>query len=490
MSDVVAAFRSAKGPLSLESISMNNITIGNEKFPIGTKCTFETGGKSLSYSLLSIFLQVHDPSITLVQYRHLCKKYKVQDPVKATDKNAVLAYFQRTATASGEEESMKKKIPKVDKQPSASKKEKPTDKSVSSAKKKEKTPITQQQIMDSLNIVVDKRAEKMDTQQNDDVDLDEDATKTVDHTAADDEPPKLLSQEDEERKAIQACLSAAGYEATKISQEDLELDRISVEQITGFEVPVGNSASILRCGATASNSSGGKRKGSTISSSNTNSARNFARVLELYTESLKSEKPGKHPSKRARFEDQTQVQKKVKPAGKPIIIVPNAMTSPITLVNAQDFFQRSKFIPRELAIQNHSGPKPTSVYVTRIVASRFGGGTIEYEVIDNPLRKLQKPEDWGRVVAVIAQGAGWQFKGWKTPKGRDANPVDVFSNSFGYYIGFDGAPIPSELQGWNCKTGFLSRDKRGFDSVVHASFWNGLDEWMSVHKSEYLPGKN
>jgi parafibromin len=490
MSDVVAAFHSTKGPLSLESISMNNITIGNEKFPIGTTCTFEAGGKSLSYSLLSIFLQVHDPSITLVQYRHLCKKYKVQDPVKATDKNIVLEHFLRTGTATGEEPLAEKKPPKVDKKTSTSKHEKTSTKPASSTKKKEKTPMTQQQIMDSLNIVVDKRAEKMGTPQNDNMDMVNDTTMNADIDISGDEPPKLLSQEDEERNAIQACLSAAGYEATKISQEDLELDRMSVEQITGFEVPVGNSASVLRCGATASNATGAKRKGSMISSSNTNGSRNFARVLELYTESLKSERPDKHSSKRARFEDQSQVPAKAKSTGKPIIIVPNAMTSPITLVNAQDFFQRSKFVPRELAIQNHTGPKPASVSVVRTVSSRLGGGTIEYEVIDNPLRKLQKPEDWGRVVAVIAQGAGWQFKGWKTPKGRDANPVDVFSNSFGYYIGFDGAPIPSELQGWNCKTGYLSRDKRGLDSVVHASFWNGLDEWMSVHKSEYLPGKN
>jgi len=37
------------------------------------------------------------------------------------------------------------------------------------------------------------------------------------------------------------------------------------------------------------------------------------------------------------------------------------------------------------------------------------------------------------------------------------------------------------------KRGTLSRDKRGSDSVVAASFWHALDEWMSVHKPEYLP---
>ena len=85
----------------------------------------------------------------------------------------------------------------------------------------------------------------------------------------------------------------------------------------------------------------------------------------------------------------------------------------------------------------------------------------------------------------MALGAGWQFKGWKKE-----SPVDVFTDSYGFYISFEGTPIPKELQGWSVKKGVLSKDKRGLDSVVYASFWNGLDEWMNVHKREYLPVNN
>ena len=184
----------------------------------------------------------------------------------------------------------------------------------------------------------------------------------------------------------------------------------------------------------------------------------------------------------------TSPQPKKKAAGKPIIIVPNAMTSPITLINALQFFQHSKFEPRDIAIKNQTGPKQSSLFVKRNVASRLGGGEVEYEIIDNPSRKLKSPADWDRVVAVIAQGAAWQFKGWGMVRGREATPVDIFSHSFGYYIGIEGAPVPKELLGWNVKKGNLSRDKRGLDSVVYANFWNNLDEWMSVHKRHYLPG--
>lgn len=45
----------------------------------------------------------------------------------------------------------------------------------------------------------------------------------------------------------------------------------------------------------------------------------------------------------------------------------------------------------------------------------------EYLVIDNPSRLA--PGDWERVVAVVALGKEWQFKGWHWEK-----PVDLFAN--------------------------------------------------------------
>jgi len=369
----------------------------------------------------------------------------------------------------------------------------------SSSKKKEKTPITHQQILDNLNIVVDKREKAqgqaatqdadgsaVDSEMVTDVATQDVVGDAVAISAQIDEPPKLMSQEEEERRAIQACLSAAGYEATEVSQEVLEKDRAEVnEKITSFEIPVGDSASILRCGTTATNTSS-KRQAAPSSSS----ARNFVRVLELYADSLKERRSDKHDSKRSsgsHGEAPGSAKKPSRPVGKPIIIVPQAMTSPISLINSSEFFQKGHFIPRDIIVKSLIGQKPTSVTVKRAVSSRLGGGTIEYEIIDNPVRKLQSAKDWDRVVAVIPQGAAWQFKGWKMMRGRESNPVDVFSNSFGYYIGMEGAPVPKELQGWNVKKGSLSREKRGLDSVVYASFWNGLDEWMSVHKRDYLP---
>ena len=65
-----------------------------------------------------------------------------------------------------------------------------------------------------------------------------------------------------------------------------------------------------------------------------------------------------------------------------------------------------------------------------------------------------------------------------------SDPVDVFSKSFGFYICMEGEPVPPGLTGWSVKIARINRDKRGLDSVAHASFWNQLEGWMKVHKPE------
>ena len=231
-------------------------------------------------------------------------------------------------------------------------------------------------------------------------------------------------------------------------------------------------------------------------------------VLDMYNDMIKvDEKQKRHPSSTStsRLSLGTssmalgihQPKPRPKVLGKPIIIVPNAMTSPITLINASLFFEKSTYQSRDsLVKQDPSARQPSGmVPISRRISPRLGGGLVSYEIIDNPTMKLSK-DDWDRVVAVIAQGASWQFKGWKmrgttntTTNGSssDISPVDVFSRCYGFYIGFEGSPVPQEVMGWNVKKGMLSKDKRGMDSVVAASFWHGLDEWMSVHKPEYVP---
>ena len=112
-----------------------------------------------------------------------------------------------------------------------------------------------------------------------------------------------------------------------------------------------------------------------------------------------------------------------------------------------------------------------------------GVGLVEYELLDNP-RKLTSREDWERVVAVLVLGQKWQFKDWP---GKYSDPVQLFANTYGFYIGSEGEKISSDLEGWSVTQTVLHRDKRGLASVTHASFWNGLDEWIKIHRPELLP---
>merc|ERR1711862_809361 len=159
------------------------------------------------------------------------------------------------------------------------------------------------------------------------------------------------------------------------------------------------------------------------------------------------------------------------------------------MINAEEFFKHAKFTPRDIVLKKSGGlrnAKLPSLTITRNISSRYAGngGTVTFEIIDNPKMKLKSQSDWDRIVAVIPQGAEWQFKGWKY---NMVQPVDIFSNTFGFYVGYEGAPVPKEVMAWNVKLSYVHRDKRGLDSVTFSSFWNGLDEWIAVHKPEFLP---
>ena len=485
-------------------------------------------GKELSYPLGSFFLALLRPDESYMKYRGACRKLGV-DPIKVTERAAVASYFGGDAAAAAapaaedkaaepvlgtsegdtaaSDRKERKKEKGGDKSRGKEKKEKAKEsreerharkkeearkvkeekdiEAKAKAKKKEmaKKPVSTEELMSRLDTVVGKR------------DAPEDGAGPAPEggATAGAVDPFLLSadanKDREEETAIFDALSSKGFEVHDLVDE-IEADRPAVERITSMEIPVGDSASVLRCGAGA------------------DVGRDFSRVLDLYTEVVTAEdraKRGKRggsgsekkrkPSSSSSGQDSSKRSRssatssgKQKPAGKPIIVIPNAMTSVITLVNAFDFFGNSLFVPRDEAIKKTGAnnlsqlrKRGASIAVTHRVAQRLGGREIEYEIVDNPASRLRSAADWDRVVAVVAQGAEWQFKGWRYPK-----PVDLFGKAFGFYIGIEGAPIPQVLLGWNVKLGKLNRDKRGLDSVTYAQFWNGLDEWMSVHKQEYL----
>lgn len=437
-----------EGKLSLANLSDDGKSLsldGGATLDAAEEVEVSFKGKSSRYTLASLFLQIIDPSQGLVALRNACKAHNVSDPVKANDKPTVVGFFlgadasdagQQTTTTSSSSHKERKRS-KHEKRDSSRKRHRETSsdkkkhrESFSPERKKKKqpkAPMTTEQLFSNLNVVVDKRA-------------------TTESSKAE----------------IHKALSAEGFDVTP---EILAQHRPALDLIVPLEIPVGNSASILRP-ATAVN-------------------RNFTRVLELYNETIKPPSSSKSKSSKQAAKPKSSSQDRSHLIGKkPVIILPKGMSAPITMANGYEFFANSKYVPRNAS---RKVQKPPTTF-TRKVAARFGGGVMEYELMDNPTTKLGKDaSEWQRIVAVIALGASWQFADWP---GQYKEPVELFNRTYGFYIGMEGDKLPQDVGNWKVSQGKLNRDKRGLDSVCYATFWNGLDEWMAVHKPEMMPQTN
>jgi len=161
----------------------------------------------------------------------------------------------------------------------------------------------------------------------------------------------------------------------------------------------------------------------------------------------------------------------------PIIIVPSSLTSPLTIYNALEFLESSKFVStlekKQELTQQHL-PKPSLVTFDRITTNH----KISYEIIDNV--RLLKPDDWMRVAAVFVQGEAWQFKDWKWN-----TPVDLLAHVKGYYIKFDDTTLPEVVKSWDVRILNLSKTKRHLDQTATVEFWNSFDEYI-LSKKSYL----
>ncbi|KAL3913313.1 MAG: hypothetical protein SGILL_006543 [Bacillariaceae sp.] len=436
----------------------STIKMGDASLPATETVTVTLGDKSCQYTLGSIYLQIKNPAQSLVEYRKACKSHSVKDPVKASDKATVIEYFGATAAAAAAPEA----VPEAAVAPPKVTEETPSKKASSAEKKHH----------DKKRDKHRDRERRTDKKRSRSAHSKEPREKKA-HKAID--PEKLFSnlsgvvgkreikaERDAQQAKLHAALSTDGFQATP---EEIAEAKETFEHSMVHEIPVGDSASILKAGA----------------------GKSLKRVLSLYNGIASPKKSTS--SKRAAAAAKPPSTKRAHLIGKrPIIILPKGMAAPITMVNAYDFFANSKFVPRDKAQKQLRTTKqaPKSVF-SRSVNARLGGGKVEYELMDNPKSKLHSSRDWDRIVAVIALGQSWQMKDWPGPYG---DPAQLFGRTYGFYVGMEGDNVPNELKGWSVKQLKLNRDKRGLDSVTYASFWNGLDEWMTIHRPELLPQEN
>uniref|UniRef100_A0A0M3HXQ6 CDC73_C domain-containing protein n=1 Tax=Ascaris lumbricoides TaxID=6252 RepID=A0A0M3HXQ6_ASCLU len=155
----------------------------------------------------------------------------------------------------------------------------------------------------------------------------------------------------------------------------------------------------------------------------------------------------------------------------PIIIIPAAGTSLITMYNVRDILQEMRFITTEE--RKGTCRRENEVLIQR---AKNGGITVPYRVVDNALKL--NDDEWSRVVAVFVQGPAWQFKGWRW----GGNPTDIFANVAAFHLMFDDQRLDSNVAKWSVNILKLSRNKRHLDRAILARFWETLDHHIIKNK--------
>ncbi|RDY10644.1 Protein CDC73-like protein, partial [Mucuna pruriens] len=157
--------------------------------------------------------------------------------------------------------------------------------------------------------------------------------------------------------------------------------------------------------------------------------------------------------------------------GVPIIFVPSAFQTLITIYNVKEFLEDGVYIPTDVKVKQMKGARPDCVTVQKKL-SRDRVVTA-YEVRDKP--SSLKPDDWDRVVAVFVLGKEWQFKDWPFK-----DHVEIFNKIIGFYMRFEDDSLESakNVKQWNVKIISISKNKRHQDRAAALDVWERLEEFV------------
>ncbi|KAF6138149.1 hypothetical protein GIB67_033563 [Kingdonia uniflora] len=158
--------------------------------------------------------------------------------------------------------------------------------------------------------------------------------------------------------------------------------------------------------------------------------------------------------------------------GVPIILVPSASQTLITMYNVKEFLEDGVFISTDVKMKQMKGvAKPDCVTVQK----KFSRERVvtAYEVRDKP--SALKAEDWDRVVAVFVLGKEWQFKDWPFK-----DHVEIFNKIIGFFMRFEDDSVESAklVKQWNVKIISISKNKRHQDRAAALEVWDRLEEFV------------
>ncbi|KAE8650352.1 protein CDC73 homolog [Cucumis sativus] len=159
--------------------------------------------------------------------------------------------------------------------------------------------------------------------------------------------------------------------------------------------------------------------------------------------------------------------------GVPIILVPSAFQTLITIYNVKEFLEDGVFIPTDVKVKQMKGARPDCVTVQKKFSRDRDRVVTAYEVRDKP--SALKSEDWDRVVAVFVLGKEWQFKDWPFK-----DHVEIFNKIIGFYMRFEDDSLESakNVKQWNVKIISISKNKRHQDRAAALEVWDRLEEFV------------
>ncbi|KAJ2745846.1 accessory factor associated with RNA polymerase II [Coemansia sp. BCRC 34301] len=160
----------------------------------------------------------------------------------------------------------------------------------------------------------------------------------------------------------------------------------------------------------------------------------------------------------------------------PIIVVPAATTSMLTMYNIKALLQDHQFIEGRAEMEK-AGPKPREVIVEHTMS--YSGQTLKFRIVDSVQDFTEA--DWESLVCVFTQGAAWQFKNWtwKTPE-------EVFHNCLGFYPKYQDERPKDTVNSWAVSPLNIERSKRHMDRATVVGLWNSLEQYMARNKPDLL----
>ncbi len=154
----------------------------------------------------------------------------------------------------------------------------------------------------------------------------------------------------------------------------------------------------------------------------------------------------------------------------PIILVPNAASSLITIFNAKQLLQDKTFVDSSLAKQ--SQPQRPSLITIERISARNEEKTVRFFIVDDA--KKLSIEEWYQVVAVFSIGKAWQFYDFPY-----SSHVAVLENMTGFHIHREDVKPSTKVRDWNLTLLPISKH-RYEDRKTYSRFWDTLLSAMKV----------